>query len=253
MCKAFSAIVMRDGMVYWKAGMDSHDTLIEHYKLRKLDDTIKLDKLQFARIEIIPDKGYLYPEGSWTLKIDERVKPTWWSESLEDSSYQALNAWKEAIYKSFNLEEVRHPINPLEIKIHKVTKADIANLKKWASARVSVRDSVRVSVWDSVGDSVRDSVGDSVWASVRDSVRDSVRVSVGDSVRDSVWDSVRAYFGSLFPNIKQWEGAPKDIEGYPYQSCVDLWKRGFISSFDGKKWRLHQGKDAKIVYEMEVK
>jgi hypothetical protein len=58
--------------------------------------------------------------------------------------------------------------------------------------------------------------------------------------------------GSLFPNIKEWRYTEKlNTEGYPFQPCVDLWKRGFVVSFDGKVWRLHSGKDAKIVYELK--
>ena len=78
------------------------------------------------------------------------------------------------------------------------------------------------------------------WASVWNSVGASVWDSVGDSVWDSVWDSVGAYIGSLF-NI--WDG------DYKFQPAVDLWKRGLVASFDGKTWRLHSGKNAKIVYE----
>ena len=74
------------------------------------------------------------------------------------------------------------------------------------------------------------------WASVRDSVGASVWASVWASVRNSV----RVYDGSLF---YIWG------DNYKYQSCVDLWKRGFAPSFDGTTWRLHSGKDAEVVYE----
>ena len=38
--------------------------------------------------------------------------------------------------------------------------------------------------------------------------------------------------------------------GYnPYTPCILLWKRGFVPSFDGTTWRLHSGKEAKIVFE----
>jgi len=164
--------------------------------------------------------------------------------------------------------ETTNPINPFSIKPNKVTKKDLDTLKQWDSVRASVRasvgasvrdsawdsvrDSVRDSVWDSAWDSVRDSVGDSVWDSVWDSAWASVWASAGDSAwasaGASVWDSVGAYIGSLFPNITKWEYVPPDIKGYPYQSAVDLWKRGFVASHDGKHWRLHSGKDAKIVW-----
>jgi len=105
-----------------------------------------------------------------------------------------------------------------------------------------------------VGASVRDSVGDSVRASVRASVGDSVWASVGASVGDSVWASVRAYTGTFFI-------LPRDVwkyteniktEGYPFQPLVTLWEQGLVPSFDGKRWRLHGGEDAKILWEGEL-
>lgn len=132
-------------------------------------------------------------------------------------------------FKTIVPQLIIHPIvHPLKVKPHKVTPKDIANLKKW--------DSVRASVRDSVGTSVRDSV----WA------------SVGASVWDSVWDSVRdsagAYTSSFF-DLPQWKHIDHPTGINPYQPLIDLWNRGFVPSFDGKTWRLHQGKDAKIVYE----
>lgn len=77
------------------------------------------------------------------------------------------------------------------------------------------------------------------WASVRG----SVWASVGDSVGDSVWDSVCAYTGWIFaPVIPKWR-----VE-YPYQSAVDLWRRGLVPSYDGRVWRLHAGPSTQIVY-----
>jgi len=75
-------------------------------------------------------------------------------------------------------------------------------------------------------------------------------------VWDSVGDSVGAYIGSLFPNIKKWKyvnnrKSPfQKIKGYPFQSAVKLWKQGLVPSFDGKNWRLHAGKKAKVVFEI---
>ncbi len=70
--------------------------------------------------------------------------------------------------------------------------------------------------------------------------------SVWASVRDSVW----AYIGSLFPGIKKWKYIKHKEGEYPFQPCVDLWKRGFVPSFDGKIWRLHSGEKAKVVLEL---
>jgi hypothetical protein len=52
----------------------------------------------------------------------------------------------------------------------------------------------------------------------------------------------------LFPNITKWKNAP-EIKGYPYQSCVDLWKIGLVPTFDGTIWRLHGGPTGKILWE----
>ena len=55
----------------------------------------------------------------------------------------------------------------------------------------------------------------------------------------SVWDSVWAYISSFF-----------DIQyHYDYSPAVKLWERGLVASYDGTTWRLHTGKNAKIVYE----
>jgi len=143
-------------------------------------------------------------------KIDDSVEAEKWVKELDFKNVCPLLILKPII-------------NPLSLPPRKPTKKDIENLKKWDS----VRDSVGASVGDSVWDSVRDSVGDSVWD------------SVGDSVRDSVWDSVWAYLSSFF-NIKY---------KFDYSPLLELYARGFVSSFDGKTWRLHTGTKATIVYE----
>ena len=76
-----------------------------------------------------------------------------------------------------------------------------------------------------------------LWASVRA----SVGASVWASVWYSVWDTVGAYVSSFF-----------DIQyHHDYSPAVKLWERGLVASYDGTTWRLHTGKDAKIVYEWQ--
>ena len=149
---------------------------------------------------------------------------------------------KESKKLGYDLYRALIPVNPLAFKPSKPTKKDIANLKKW----YSVRDSVGYSVRDSVGYSVGDAVRDSVWGSVWCSVGDAVWCSVGDAVRDSVW----AYISSLFPDIKEWKHIDHKKGINPFQSCIDLWLRGFVPSFDCEIWRLHSGKKAEIVFEI---
>ena len=135
----------------------------------------------------------------------------------------------EAAKKWANRQDFKEIVEPLIIKpivkpfelpkVEQVTDEQIGWLKEWAS------------VWALVGASVRDLV----WASVRD----LVGASVGDSVWYSVWYSVRAYFSSFFAiNYK-----------YNFSSAVKLWEVELVPSFDGTTWRLHTGKDARVVYE----
>jgi len=115
-------------------------------------------------------------------------------------------------------------VNPFELPmVEKPTKAQIALLKKWASVRASVGASVRDSVRASVGASVWDYVGASVWA----------------SVGASVWAYTSGYF-----NIKY---------SHDFSANNKLWESGLVPSFDGTTWRLHSGKDAKVVYEITAK
>ena len=277
MCQAFSALVTKSKKVYWQAGIDSHDGLVEKFK--KKDKELKDDKLPpkntFARIEVPPaNKDYLNPD-RWVYQIDEKVKPEWLDKTYKPFCMVAFRKWKKQIY-TFDIKEARNPINPLKIKPPKITQKHIDLLRAWAS----VRDSVWSSVWASVGDSVGSSVGDSVWSSVRASVWSSVWASVGDSVGDSVWssvwasvgdsvgasvwasvgdsvgDSVWSYIGSLFL-LKEWKYVDykklKIRKGvYPFKPAVDLWKQGLVPSFDGTTWRLHGGRKAKILWEGKI-
>ena len=154
--------------------------------------------------------------------------------------------------------------NPLLVKRKHLepNAEEISLLKRWASVSASVWDSVVASIVDSVEDSVEASlrvsvvasVGASVRASVGASVRASLRVSVWDSVvdsvGDSVWASVWAYISSFF-SLEEWRVCGKPVHDNPFQPAIDLWEAGLVPSFDGKIWRLHAGKDAQIVYEMQ--
>ena len=134
--------------------------------------------------------------------------------------------------------------NPLlvESKHPEPNAEEISLLKRWAS--------VRASVVDSVGASVRASVVASVGASVRASVWDSVWASVVDSVWSSVVASVWAYISSFFA-LDEWQLNGEIVRENPFQPAIDLWEARLVPSFDGEIWRLHAGKKAQIVYEME--
>ena len=140
-----------------------------------------------------------------------------------DDSAKVEKKCKKLDFKLIVPELVTKPIIHPFVDIperKRVTKKDILLLKKWDSVRDSVGDSVKDSVRDSVGDSVKDSVWDSVW----------------DSVRESLWDSIGAYMSSFF-DIPKWKGIKHEKGSNPFQSCITLWEKGLVPSFDGEIWR----------------
>ena len=230
MCKAFSFVMTRGGKAYWKLGLDSHEDMKTEFKL----DDSKLGNL--CPCEISPKNGDYVEPDEWVFRFDEGKAPDWWRVSHEKASWAAFKKWKKALYSIMDvkaLKAIKHPfegiVPPKTITVeHKRLLAECA----------SVRDSVRDSVWNSVRDSV--------WNSVGDSVGDSVR----DSVRASVWNSVGAQIGACMKlPRKAWKYAEKvKTKEYPFQCFVTLWNAGLVVSFDGTTWRLHGGKDAKVLY-----
>jgi len=157
--------------------------------------------------------------------------------------------------EGYKVCEACYPIHPFSVEPIPLEDAKKL-LQEWkkvwalitASVGASVGGSVGASIWESVMVSVGGSVGASIWDSVRASVMDSAGAPIWDSVRASVMDSVWAYVSSLFPNIKKWKYVNHEDGVNPFKSCIDLWKGGYVPSFDGKEWRLHT-KDG-IVWKM---
>ena len=235
MCKAFSGVIDKNGEVYWKLGMDSHEDIIAHFKLKDNDGDKRTVKI--ARFEIAPVNGdYLNPD-EWRFRVDEIVRPDWFDECYEKFCWDAQKAWGKKRDKILIYKPIIHPFKIAPPK--KITARHLGLLKEWADVRANVWDSVWASVWADVRANVWASVGDSVWA----------------SVGASVGDSVRAHTGSFF-NLprKSWLCTENiKTKGYPFQPAVDLWGMGLVPSFDGKKWRLHGGENAKILWEGKIK
>ena len=173
-------------------------------------------------------------------------------ELSDDEIKEGLLACEEK--ERYKACEACYPIHPFSVEPIPLEDAKKL-LQEWKKARASVGSSVGssvwASIWESVTASVRASVMESVMASVGSSVMESVWASLWDSVTDlvraSVTDSVWAYVSSLFPNVKKWEYINHKEGVNPFESCIDLWKGGYVPSFDGKVWRLHT-KDG-IVWE----
>ena len=88
-------------------------------------------------------------------------------------------------------------------------------------------------------------------------IRDSVGYPIDNSIRDMgmlnfcIWDSVHAYMSSFF-NLKKWRYIEHEKYKNPFQPCINLWEVGLVLSSDNITWRLHTGKNAKVVYELKI-
>ena len=190
-------------------GVDSHSHICAYYKLNE-------DKCN----------KYEYSPVTGEFVVDQ-------INSKRDDQEAAENWVKRLDFKTIVEPLIIKPIvNPFELPaVERVTDEQIDWLKSWASVWNSVRNSVGNSVWDPVWNSVEDVV----WASVWEVVWASVWDVDWDAVRVSVW----AYFSSFFA-----------IEyKFDFSSAVKLWDDGLVPSFNGTTWRLHTGKDARVVYE----
>ena len=143
MCKAFSGVIVRSRKVYWKAGMDSHSDIYEHFRLSDSEQG------KTCPFEISPKNGNYISPDEWVFKFDDGI-PEWWKQSHETACWSAFRKWKKEFYSKINLKEARKPVNPFNIKPPKITKKHIKLLKEWAS----ISDSVEGSVVGSVGTSV---------------------------------------------------------------------------------------------------
>ena len=230
---------------------------------RSCDVSIPTINCSAYRVEGVPVCEEKRKWGFEELKVVEEIK-----------DLDSLFGWKHS--------EAMNPINPLKRKAE-VTREDIELLRSWnfvyQSVLSSIDGSVRslrgdlveidffCSVYDSIEKLVGKEVYDLIWRSLL-SFADSATIKVWNAdnprvlwymappnerhknpVYDSFGASCYAYIGSLFPNIKKWQGIKHEEGKYPYQPAADLWRRGLVPSFDGSSWRLHSGKEAEVVYK----
>ncbi len=136
----------------------------------------------------------------------------------------------KTVYSKVNLEEIRNPVNPIDIEPPKIGEEQVALVRRW--------DSLGASLRASLGASLRASLGASLWASLRASLWDSLR------------DSLGAYLASLCPGVEL------KVKREDIVPAVLLWKQGLIPVKTGsKKWALYhplRGKPAVKMWEGEI-
>jgi hypothetical protein len=221
MCKFFSLVSNGDGKPLYFDAKLRKKVLKKELNYEPDSHTSIADYFGFKGEKEDKLNKYEYNPLTKQFQIDQKNNPK--DDSKEIKRF-CVNLDFKTIVPELVIKPIIHPFK--DISTLEVTKEDLELLKKWASVWASVGD----SVWDSVGASVRDSVWSSVW--------DSVWSSVGASVWDSVW----VYYTTFF-DIKY---------KYDFSSCIKLWNKGIVPSFDGTLWRLH-GKNGKIIWQGKIK
>lgn len=171
----------------------------------------------------------------------------------------------------YKLSEVLFPFNPLIVFTDEeatgeiVTPSILDRLREWASVYASYDYPTRNYIRDSVLDSI-DSAGwkdgaNPIWNCIEWYIEKFIYQPIIYFIRrhitDPVWkiayksidNIISAYVSSLFPSIKNWKGIDHEPETNPFQPGIDLWRSGFVPSYDGEKWLLHAGPKAKIIWE----
>jgi len=173
----------------------------------------------------------------------------------------------------FKYEEVVNPLNPLKIQTEPLGGKHIELLRIWSQVCPQIWSRLWDQIWSQLWAQTRDQVpiwdqvwidwdqicylqiwaqvcSSQIWAQTNNQISHQVRgvQAMGpfwNPISDQIRDQIYAYIGSLFPGIKL-----NDEITYPFQSISDLWKSGYVTSYDGKTWRLHAGEIAEIVYEL---
>lgn len=187
-------------------------------------------------------------------KYEQQYSETTFIRRLSDEEVKDV-VRKQSDEMGWNYYEACFPRNPKEINVPFDQQKAFTLLKEWASTvdfyQNVIRNSVRYSIQHSVGHRMEHFVKNSIESSVVYVLRRSLAKYSVDT--HSVGYLSRAYISSFFPNIKKWE-LIDHIEGTnPFQSGIDLWNLGLVPSYDNETWRLHKGKNMKVVFEISKK
>ena len=161
---------------------------------------------------------------------------------------------KELIRKAsdkmdYNYYEMCYPLDPRSIECGEVNNQVIELLKKWDSVFHIINNSVYPSIYRSIYNPIYKVAQESFYYSLYYHIGIFDK-TIDRTIYDYATECACAYLGSLFFNIEKWIRIEHKKGEYPFQCGVELLKLGFIPIFDGSTWRLHAGKDMKIVYEI---
>jgi len=162
--------------------------------------------------------------------VDDRIQAEDWVRNLDFGK----------VIEPLIIKDIVNPLTDLSENKNFIDDKIIILLKNWSSSQNSVRRYVDHRLIDQVGSPVKDSIYDYLRRSLFMEIWNSAFTFRGSNndTWDSILNAIIGYLESFF-NIKH----PIDIE-----SLNQLWNMGYVPSFDKNKWRLHTGKNGKIVF-----
>ncbi|MDR1400534.1 MAG: hypothetical protein LBJ41_11475 [Treponema sp.] len=256
--QGFVVIVSETGATYWQAGIESSDTIMSLFGL---------DSGNYLKASVVPDNDktypYLYPDLPWKLVLNGEA-PVWYSPTHEKAVMAAFEEWKAYVY-DFDIDGLLGFFANLPAEPVLPKEEDILLLREWAafnsgSERSGTKGAdtrypwVGSSIWSNaanyLNDAFSDAYGQCPGPTVCHGIEAYYGITLDTAVEDLIGSSVgeAALVGSFFTNTERWQDSGSEV--YPYQVCADLWRHGFIASFDGVTWRLSSGPEGTVVYEI---
>lgn len=145
MCEFFSCIVKKDGSVLWDKNVNSHEEIIEKFKL----DANNHETKQYVRIEVTAKDGDVFNHDikNWKIKIDESTTPTWYERQqttlYENNIFKAL---KQCFKEIFVIKQVGVTLSDGRFF---VKDSEITKLEKQAIIQVLKGSSIVKNMGDS--------------------------------------------------------------------------------------------------------
>ena len=168
--------------------------------------------------------------------------------SVNDDSEIIKESCGHIDFKEVIPELVIEPIiNPLvDIEPQTIKAEDIEALRQWSTMWNIAAGTLAQTASKQVGYGAFHDTWESVYNSIDDIFhRIYGERTMQDFLKDSgaVGAATHAYHSSFF---RLWGDGSN-----PFQPCIDLWKRGFVASFDWETWKLHSGPNGEVVFETQ--
>lgn len=278
---AFAIVVGKDGTLYWRAGLDSCDTVRTVFDLTGEDyldlqvyPVIDKEKAEYSLPDgLNPDvtRYFIYFEDdavTWTVQTRNGAEfPDWFTSDMESAVMAAFEEWKPQVYSHFD-RDAALAMFPDEFKnVGTYTDEDVALLKEYVTVLrdleaqgLSMSGVLRESISPVVGSTMLAEVGDWInakWRMVHtDCPLPGMKIgyiayyglaSYNDPDDTLDTDILNVLTGSVFTDI-EWTYTTED-GGYPFQAGLDLLNKGLVVYSDPKNvWHIASGEDCTVLF-----